>query len=552
MANGPGVRKNENKHLFFSGVVLLGMANILVKVIGLLFKIPMSYYLGDEGMGYFNAAYQIYTWLYMLSTAGLPVAVSILISESRAQGNLLRIRRIYRTTCFIFILLGLCGAALMFFGAAPLAALIGSPDARYCIMAIAPTLFFICISSALRGYFQGFQQMGPPAMSQVIEALGKLLIGVVFAIWAQGEGYSLPLTAAFAVVGLAVGEAVGMFYLLIARRRYEKRGKLSLPDGVVPSLVLQEEKGLLRRIIAIAVPVTVSASVMSLSSLIDLVLIQHRLQDIGYSVAEATAFYGNYTTLAVPMFNLPPALIYPIATALTPLLSSVIAAGNHQAVKKLTVASVRITVLIALPCALGLSVLGLPILKLFFRADMAESAAPLLSILALAVVFISLLSVTNAVLQANGMAGKPMISMLVGALVKLVSNYVLVGIPGIGGAGVPIGTLLCYFVAASINLFFVLRVLEVPLPFSRTFLRPLAAAILTVGAAAGVYLLLGGDAGGRFSVIPAILLAVPIYVAAVFFLRCIASEDILLLPAGEKIMDFWRKKQKNRKIFRKN
>lgn len=533
----------EGRHLFFSGVMLLGMANILVKVIGLLFKIPMSYYLGDEGMGYFNSAYQIYTWLYMLSTAGLPVAVSILISQSRARMDYARVQRIFSVTMRTFFLVGVVGTGLMYFGAGSFANMIGAPDARFCIMAISPTLFFICLSSALRGYFQGFQQMGPPAMSQVLEALGKLLIGVAFASWAQGQGYDLPHMAAFSVMGLAVGEAAGTVYLLYARYRYRKKGRLPTCTDTFDARKSGREEGLIRSLLSIAFPVTVSASVMSLTSLIDLVLIQRRLQSLGYTGAEATAFFGNYTTLVVPMFNLPPALIYPIATALTPLLSNLHAAGNRQGSERIVQAVLRITMLIALPCALGLSVFSLPILSLFFRADMAESAAPLLSVLSVAVVFISLLAVTNAILQAYGEAGKPTLSMLAGAGVKLVTNYVLVGVPGIGTAGVPLSTVLCYLTAILLNLFFVIRCTGILPSLGRVLLRPLLSAILSVGAGEGVYVLLGGESAGRLSVIPVILATALFYLAAVFLLRCITREDLMLIPYGDRLCAAWEKRK---------
>ncbi len=526
---------DRNRKLFFSGVLLLGSANILVKVIGLLFKIPMSYFLGDEGMGYFNSAYQIYTWLYMLSTAGLPVAVSILISEARAQGNAHRVRHVERITWTAFVILGLLGTAIMLFGAMPLARLIGSPDACYCITAIAPTMFFICLSSALRGYFQGFQQMGPPAVSQVLEALGKLLIGVLLAAYAIGRGYTLPIVAACAALGLAVGEGAGFLYLLVARRRYEKKGKLFMLTKGSEGLVLPSENDLLSRLLKIALPITASASVMSLTGLIDLVLVQRRLQSIGYTVMAATAFYGNYTTLVVPMFNLPPALIYPITTALVPLLSATIATGNREGVGRLVQSVMRVASIIALPCALGMSLFSRPILRLFFPADMVEGAAPLLSILALAVFFLSLLSVTNAILQANGMATRPMIAMLAGGAAKIASSYILIGIPEVGTAGVPLGTLLCYFVAVCVNLFAIIRHMDAHLPVGRILLRPAAATFLSVGAAYGFYLLFGGDGGHKLLVLPAIMVAVFVYIASVFLTRTLTQEDLSLIPGWGKI-----------------
>jgi stage V sporulation protein B len=263
--------------------------------------------------------------------------------------------------------------------------------------------------------------------------------------------------------------------------------------------------------------------------------VQRRLQEIGYLPAAATAFYGNYTTLVVPMFNLPPALIYPIATAAVPLLTAMLAAKNSHGAKRLTDSVLRVTSLIAMPCALGMAVFSRPILRLFFRADMADSAAPLLSVLAIGSLFLSLLSVTNAILQANGLSSRPIFSMLVGSAVKLATSYFLIGMPAIGTLGVPLGTVLCYLAAMLCNLLVMLRQLAFTPSLSYTFLRPFAAACLSVGAALGLYLALGGDGADALLVLPAILLAALVYVAAVFLTRSVTEEDVRLLPGGKKL-----------------
>ncbi len=543
---------NKSRHIFFFGVLFLGSANVLVKIIGLLFKIPMSYALGDEGMGYFNSAYQIYTWLYMLSTAGLPVAVSILIAAARAKGDAPRVRRIFGVTKVTFVILGAAGTAAMMLFADGFAAAIGTPNAGPAIFAIAPTLFFICISSAMRGYFQGYRYMAPPAVSQVLEALGKLLIGVLLAFRAVRLGYSLPYIAAYAVAGLAVGEAAGMFYLMAAKWLYEKKNRFAVSSAAEVTPVASGT-AVFGELLRIALPITAGASVMSLTGLLDLVLVQRRLQTIGYTVGAATAFYGNYTTLVVPMFNLPPALIYPLTTALTPALSAAVAAGNRVAAEKQTQTVMRLSSLIALPAALGMAVFSRPILSLFFRSDMVERAAPLLSCLAPAVFFLSLLTVTNAVLQANGMAARPMIAMLVGGAVKLVSSYVLLGIPAVGVAGVPLSTLLCYFFALAVNLSALARHVGVfPSP-GGVFFRPLLSSVLSVGAALGFYVLLGGDHGGKLLILTTILVATVFYTAAVFLTRAVTPDDLSLLPGGRHVADRLRAFSFSRRLYeRKN
>ena len=197
----------SNTSLFFSGVVILTAANLIVKIIGLLFKIPMANTFGDEVMGYYNSAYAIYTFFYMISTAGLPVAVSIMIAESRAKGKLKQIKRIFTVTVGLFFLIGLAGMAMMFFGSGWYSAdVLKAEPTKYSIMVIAPMLFLICISSAIRGYFQGFQQMMPTAVSELIEAFCKLAVGIALAAYAA-DRYpgQYHIIAAYAAIGLTVG-----------------------------------------------------------------------------------------------------------------------------------------------------------------------------------------------------------------------------------------------------------------------------------------------------------------------------------------------------------
>ena len=215
--------KGNNKvrastRMFFSGVLILTICNILEKAIGLLFKIPIVNIIGDEGMGYFNSAYTIYTWLYMISTSGLPVAVLILVSRSRAKGRFKESRAIFRAALSIFLALGAIGTAVMIFGANFFAdKMMASAPTYLSIIAVAPTLFFICISSAMRGYFQGHQQMLPTGVSHVIEAVCKLVIGILFATWAIKRGCPIHEVAAYTILGVTIGVFLGMLFLTVTK-----------------------------------------------------------------------------------------------------------------------------------------------------------------------------------------------------------------------------------------------------------------------------------------------------------------------------------------------
>ncbi|MDD6799315.1 MAG: polysaccharide biosynthesis protein [Firmicutes bacterium] len=532
----------KTSNLFVSGVLILTFSNILIKIIGLTLKIPLHHILGDEGMAYYNVAYDLYVWLYMISTAGLPVAVSIMIAESRTKGNFREVKRIFRSTLLLFIIIGLAGMAVMIFGSGLFADLYKIQESNLCIIAIAPTLFFICISSAMRGFFQGYQNMFPTAISQIIEALGKLTIGIALALYAKNAGYGLPTVAAYTILGLTIGVAAGMLFLTVSKLLFKEsvyNEEFRIPES--DTMEPRSTKKLLGALIAIAIPVTLSSSVMSLTNVIDGIIITRRLYSIGYTEEVVKTIFGNYKTLVIPMFNMPPALIYPISYSIVPLLSSAIAAEDKKRVDMIMSASLRVAALIALPCSLGMSVLAEPILKLLFAAESAKRAAPLLSVLSLSIFFVGMLAITNAILQAHKHERKPIYSIVAGSIVKLVSSYILIGIPSIGMYGAPIGTFLCYLTVMIINFFFIARYIGFMPSVAGVFLRPFLASVICAASALGSFLLLSRLCSSKIAVIVAIAIAAVVYFFTIFMTKAISREDILLLPKGAKLCRIFEK-----------
>ncbi len=440
------------KQRLFSGVLILTCSNLLVKLIGVLFKIPLQSVLTDQGMGYFNAAYTIYLWFYTLSTAGLPVAVSLLVAKYYATGQKKALRTTYRTTMWLLGSVGLLLWAAMLFFAKPLALLIGAPSTSYAIAVIAPTLFFVCLSGGIRGYFQGMGNMMPTALSQVIEAVCKLGLGMMLAISSLRRGDALPVVAAWAVSGLSIGTFFGTLFLIWCRHKKPIVMPTVAQEQIVPSL-----RNTAKALLAIALPITVSSSVMSVTGLVDVGVVIRRLRSAGMAEAAAVALYGNYTTLAVPMFHLPPTLVTPIACAIIPPLTAARERNDTAEQRRLRHLCLRITMLLLLPCAVGLSVFAHPVLSLLFARPAVDLAAPLLSVLALSIPFVGLLAVTNSLLQVYHHEKKPIVSMIVGAAVKVVASFVLVGIPTVGIFGAPISTLLCYGSIAILNLIAIRR-----------------------------------------------------------------------------------------------
>ncbi len=505
------------------GVAVLTLASVLVKLTGLLYKIPLTYVLGDEGMGYFNAAYTIYAWLYMLSTAGLPIAVSIMVSEARAKGHREVVKRVLRVTSVSLILIGSVTTAFMVIFARQIAALLGTADAYYTMFAIAPTLFFICLTSLFRGIFQGYQNMVPTAVSQLIEAVGKVAVGMGLAALAVQRGKSLPVVSAYAVIGVSAGTLLGTLYLSVRYLIAKLRGELVIEEKTEAAV---STAGIGRRLLTIALPVTVSASVMSLTGLIDLGMIIRRLVSIGYTQAEATALYGNYTTLVVPMFNLPSVLVAPVASGIIPALSAAFSCGDREGCRHIMDGAFRMCAIIAVPAAMGLAMFARPILALLYPAASVETAYQLLAIISPAVYFVCILTVSNAVLQSFGRAKTPMITMLIGGIIKVIAGYVLLGREEIGILGSPIGTVLCYGVALLLNLIVIASRIEYIPSVTSLVWRPLASAVCSIGPAALLYYRFLQAHSARTGTLVCMIMAMALYLIFSLLTGSVKQEDV--------------------------
>ncbi len=487
---------------FLSGAGILTLSALIVKVIGLLYRIPLLRVLGTEGMGYFNAAYELYALFCVIATTGLPVAMSVLIS-SHDEGDCTRpggarARRVFRVSLGAFLCIGLVGTALLWGLSAPFAALLGSERSAVCMRAIAPTVLLICLSSALRGYFQGHRRMTPTAVSQIVEAAGKLFLGLALATLARDRGCDLPTTAAYAAMGLTVGTALSLAYLTLSKWL----GDRACPREVTAETDPTPARRILRELAATAIPVTVGAGVIASAKCIDLILIHRRLATLGLSPETVASLYGCYSTLAVPVFNILPSLSTSVSLSAVPALAAAFAKGKDgcRETRRTALSALRVTLWVAIPASLGLAVFSRDILSLLFAGQpmAVADAAPWLSCLALSVPAACLVTVTGGMLQAAGRANRPVLSMLVGVAAKTVLSYILLGDPRIGMMGAPLSSLLCDTVIVAGNLWFLSCHAPVMLPSAREALRlflvPTLLASLSVAAVRALRDVLGARA----------------------------------------------------------
>ena len=526
---------SNKKQNFLGGAAILTVACILVKIIGAIYKIPLGNILGDEGMGHFSAAYNIYSLLLTLSTAGLPLVISKLVAESRSQGRLNQSHRYFRVGLKLFVVLGALGTAIMFFFAEPLALMLHDSLAYWSIKVLSISVLCVCIMSAIRGYTQGQNNMIPSAWSQVIEAAGKLFFGLAAAAFLLKQGYGVEIGAAGAIFGVMAGTVVALLYmsLWLLRHRHDDP-----PSGDRP----EEDNVLLRRILSVGIPITLGATGMSLLTLLDQAVILGRLQNaLGFAEKEAVALYGQYT-FGHNLFNLPSSFIPAITMSLIPSVSAAIVRRDDVQVNRIISASLRIIALFALPAGVGLSILANPILLLLYPAQQTAAAAAAyhLQWLGVASIFVCLMLLTNSILQAHGKERVPIVTMIIGGTVKVAMNWILVGNPAVGIKAAPISTLVCYAMVSVLNLAAVYKTVAQKPHYLSLFCKP-ALCTAVMGAAAKLsYVLFAGMFGNAISVFGSICVAVAVYAICVLLFRVITREDLLLLPKGDKIAKILR------------
>ena len=487
---------------------------MITKIVGLFYKIPLVKYVGIEGMAYFLAANHIYVFLFVVSTSGLPVALSIMVSQATAGHKCgdAEAGALFKTAMAMFVAVGAIGTLFMMAAAEGISSLIGISGAARCICVIAPAILMACVSGGYRGYFQGRRIMGHTAVSQVIEALGKLLLGLAGAFFAARQGFEKETVAAFAIGGITAGVGLSMLYLAVAKAIYDRKNNIKRVKDKTPA------RGIALRLLKISLPITLSSAVISLTGLIDTSLIVNCLLSAGFSESVANKLYSCYGNIAVPLFCLTPALVAPVSMAAVPLISAAVKSENWPEVNKLTRAAFKLTLLAALPASVGLSVFSRPIIALIFpvEPEAAGIAAPLLSLLALSVVSSCLITTTNGLLQANGRAPLTIISMLCGAGVKIVSEYLLIRNPAINITGAPVSTFLCDLTVVGVNMYYIAKYSKCAPP-QRSFLRPRRR--ISVGGAVLVWGFVRRAGWGTPATLVALLAAVAIYAVAAILRR---------------------------------
>lgn len=548
--------KQRKQQSFEYGAIILLCSTMIVKLIGAIFKIPLSNLIGDLGFGYFSSAYDLFTPIYSLSMAGLPIAVSRLVAEQMASGNYRDVRQSLKVTKKAFFVTGFIGLVLMLLLIYPFVRLT-DPTGKtvYSLFSIAPSLLFCCVMSTYRGYYEGLRNMYPTALSDIIEATGKLVLGLGFAYAVMELTENVALAAAGAMLGITVGAAAAALFLRI---RYKLKGDMITEEELLGSPEAISSRQTLKALIAIAVPVVVASLANNIASLVDVSMVKWQLARLMENSGDAVmqmykASIADYnltakellTADAVPTFlygirgkaftvyNLVPTITSVLGVSALPVLASSWVKRDKQLIKRNIDSMIKTTALIAMPAGVGFFALGGPIMGLLYNSVASvEIGTPMMRIFGCAAFFAGLAIPMTSMLQAVGHQVAALRNVAIGAVLKIVVNFLLVAIPSVNIQGAAAGTFACYLFVFVANLVTLIRVTKVKPSFKKVFLKPFIAAV-ACGISAYFVSLLGNS---RFITIAAVGVAAVVYALFLILLNTFEKEDVLALPKGEKLL----------------
>ena len=464
-----------SKYTFLKGALILTVAGIIVKVIGSVNRILLSRLLGGEGIGLYQMAYPIYLLALSISSAGIPVAISIIVAEKVALNDYRGASRVFRISLGVLAVTGALFTFLLYFGAGWLIEhhFVRDPRAYYAIAALAPAIFFVTILSSYRGYFQGLQKMTPTAVSQILEQFVRVVTMVVLAYLLLPAG--LEYAAAGASFGAGPGAAAGLLILLIYywRHRTEFQHRIDSQIASPPDSV----SSIISRIVKLALPVSLANIMLPVVSNIDLLIVPARLEVAGYTVEQATELFGYLTGMAVPIVNLATIPTASLAASLVPAVSEAYTLGDRRRIYLSTSTAMRVANIITIPGFVGLWLLAAPISQMLYATP---NAGVCIAISAVSIFLLGVHQVTTGVLQGLGRTAIPVINMVISAGGKVILSWVLTAMPTMGIRGAAWATVADFGIAAMLNMYFVYRYVGFSIDIKETLKQAVAAAVMGV------------------------------------------------------------------------
>ena len=521
---------NSNNSKFLKGTMILTISSIIVKVIGSLNWIILSRVLGGEGIGLYQMGFPIYLMAITVSSAGVPVAISIITSEKLANKDYRGAKRVFNVSLRLLLVSGLIFSSALLFGADFLINqhIIRDARAYYSIIALAPAVFFVTFLASFRGYLQGWQIMTPTATSEVVEQLVRVITMLVFA------DLFMPYGLAYAAGGASMGAGAGAFCALLVLmwfyRRLKRRlhAEIEAQDDSIP----EESAGhIIKRLLKLALPVSLTSLMLPIGANLDLLIVPQRLEVAGFDVRHATELFGYLTGMAVPLVNLATIFTAAMTISLVPSISESKALERFDAIRDKIRLAFRVAMIITFPCFMGLFFLAEKVAALIYNAPGAAGAIQTMSV---GILFLGMHQISTGILQGLGKTAIPVINMILACIVKVVMSWWLTAIPFLGIKGASMATVADFAVAAIINMGFIYKYTGFTFSLG-SLLKPLLAAGV-MGAV--IYAVLGiTEQLGMWCVLFAMVAAVPSYALALLAFGGLTKEDLENIPfVGRKIL----------------
>ena len=526
----------SSNNKFLKGTLILTVSSIVVKVIGSLNWIILSRVLGGEGIGLYQMGFPIYLMAITLSSAGIPVAISIITAEKLAQKDFLGAKRVFNVSLRLLFVTGLVFASALFFGAHWLIDNHWIRDSRayYSIIALAPAVFFVTFLASFRGYLQGWQIMTPTAASEIVEQLMRVVTMIVFA------NMFMPHGLAYAAGGASMGAGVGAFCALLVLMWFYGRLKQKLKADLQqqnPLATRESARAIISRLLRLALPVSMSSLMLPVVANLDLLIVPQRLEAAGFHISQATEFFGYLTGMAVPLINLATIFTAAMTISLVPAISESRALNDVFGIRAKTRTAFRVALIITYPCFVGMYFLAEKIAALIYNAPGAADAIQTMSV---GILLLGLHQISTGILQGLGRTSIPVINMILAAAVKVFLSWTLTAIPTLGIKGAAMATVVDFGLAAVLNMIFIYKYTGFALSFSGVF-KPAVSAAAMGAAVYGVITL--AVSWGAWAILAAIAVAVPVYGGVLLAVGGIGKDDLESLPfighrllaAGQKL-----------------
>lgn len=534
---------------------ILAMASMIVRVIGLLYRAPLTAIIGDEGNGYYGTAYNIYTIILMVSSYSMPSAISKLMAQKLAVGEYRNANRVFRCALTYGVLVGLVGSGLLFFWARFLV-----PDVAVCVLQVfAPTVFLFGILGSMRGYFQARGSMVQTSVSQILEQLANAVVSIAAAwlLMQTAVGADPTRRAQLGAMGSALGTGAGVLIALLFMVFCFRRSKEGRKAEILSDATGKEEKYriFLRDTILVITPFMLSGVIMNLTTSLNQTIYMRMLIDLkGAGETATTTLYGIFSNKAVVISNIPISIATAVSSAIIPGISAAYARRDETGARRQVGNAIRITSIIAIPSAVGLAVLARPITMLMFpQMESLELASSLLSLLAVTVIFYSISTITNAALQSIGRMNLPLISAGIALVVQTVVLVLLLRFTDLDVRALVLVSILYSVMIFAVNQYYLRRFLGIRQDVRRDYLQPLVCAALMGAAAKAVYYLVSMAAepvenlpkGFYFrnlaATAAALLAAVLVYGYTMVRSGTIRRKDLLSMPKGQLLVRLMEK-----------